>query len=239
MGQIDLMVNDSHFEKDNFRSLIESDEIGNAEERLNVIDVFLDTEEHVTLEEMMQFLKDRGFDYGTEFVRQCMNRWVVHGFAQKKLFEGQPPRYEHHHLGRHHDHLVCTKCGKITEFSEEEMERLQLKIATSQGFHMLQHKMEIYGLCSQCVSQRTPIMPLAMAKSGERLIVADIMGGTHTRDRLTSLGLRRGDSLEVINNDGLGQLIVGHGTTRMALGRGMALKIMVSLINGKPDEADV
>ena len=82
-------------------------------------------------------------------------------------------------------------------------------------------------------------MPLAMAKSGERLIIADIMGGTHARDRLTSMGLRRGDSLEVINNNGLGRLIVGHGTTRMALGRGMAQKIMVSLPNGKPDEADV
>jgi len=233
------MVNDSHFEKENFRSLIESDEIGNVEERLNVIDVFLNTEEHVTLEEMMQLLKERGFDYETEFVKQCMNRWVVHGFAQKKLFEGQPPRYEHHHLGRHHDHLICTKCGRIAEFNDEEIETLQLKIATSRGFHMLQHKMEIYGLCSQCVSQRTPLMPLAMAKSGEKLIITDIMGGTHARDRLTSMGLRRGDSLEIINNNGLGRLIVGHGTTRMALGRGIAQKIMVSLPSEKPDEADI
>jgi Fur family ferric uptake transcriptional regulator len=232
------MGNDSHFEKENFRSLIESDKIGNVEERLNVIDVFLNTEEHVTLEEMIQLLKERGFDYETEFVRQCMNRWVIHGFAQKKLFEGQPPRYEHHHLGRHHDHLICTKCGKIAEFRNEEMERLQLRIATSYGFHMLQHKMEIYGLCSQCVSQRTPLMPLAMAKSGEKLIIADIMGGTHARARLVSMGLRRGDPLEVINNDGLGRLIVGHGTTRIALGRGMAQKIMVSLPNRKPDEVD-
>jgi Fur family ferric uptake transcriptional regulator len=81
-------------------------------------------------------------------------------------------------------------------------------------------------------------MPLAMAKSGEKLVIADIMGGTQVRDRLTSLGLRRGDSLEIINNDGLGRLIVGHGTTRMALGRGMAQKIMVSLPNGKPEKVE-
>jgi Fur family ferric uptake transcriptional regulator len=53
------------------------------------------------------------------------------------------------------------------------------------------------------------------------------------------MGLRRGDSLEVINNNGLGRLIVGHGTTRMALGRGIAQKIMVSLPNEKPGETDV
>jgi Fur family ferric uptake transcriptional regulator len=230
------MLNDSHYEKENFRSLIETDEIGNVEERLNVIDVFLSTEEHVTLEEMMQLLKERAFDYEPEFVRQCMNRWVDHGFAQKQEFEGQPPRYEHRHLGRHHDHLICTKCGRISEFSDEEMEILQAKIAASQGFHILQHKMEIYGLCSQCVSQRSPLMPLAVARPGERLVITDIMGGMRSRERLASMGLRRGDFLEVINNDGLGRLIVGHGTTRLALGRGIAQKIMVSLPKQNPDE---
>jgi Fur family ferric uptake transcriptional regulator len=81
-------------------------------------------------------------------------------------------------------------------------------------------------------------MPLAMAKSGERLVITDIMGGTHARERLAAMGLRRGDCIEIINNDGLGRLIVGHGTTRMALGRGMAQKIMVSLPNGQADETD-
>ena len=230
------MLNDNYYEKENFRSLIETDEIGNVEERLNVIDVFLSTEEHVTLEEMMGLLRERAFDYEPEFVRQCMNRWVDYGFAQKKEFEGQPPRYEHRHLGRHHDHLICTKCGRILEFRDEEMETLQAKIAASQGFHILQHKLEIYGLCSQCVSQRSPLMPLAMARTGERVVVVDIMGGRGSRERLAAMGLRRGDSVEVINNDGLGRLIVGHGTTRLALGRGMAQKIVVSLPKQNPDE---
>ena len=141
------MVNDNYYEKSNFRTLIENDEIGKVEERLNIIEVFLSIEEHVTLEEMVQLLKERGYDYDLEFVRQCMNRWVEHGFAQKKQFEGQPPRYEHRHLGKHHDHLICTKCGQIEEFRNEDMEKLQVKVATAQGFHMLQHKMEIYGIC--------------------------------------------------------------------------------------------
>ena len=223
------MIKDNQFEKANFRSLIEDDDIGNVEERLNVIDTFLSTEEHVTLEEMMALLRERGYEYKPEFVRQCMNRWVSHGFAQKKQFEGQPPRYEHRHLGVHHDHLICTKCGKIVEFRNDDMERLQEKIAALQGFHMLQHKMEIYGLCTECLSERRPLMPLAMAKTGERIVIKEVMGGGHARSRLASMGLSRGDHLEVINNNGLGRLIVGHGSTRLALGRGIAQKIMVSL----------
>ena len=231
------MINNNHLEKTNFRVLIENDSVGRMEDRLNVIDVFLDTEEHVTLEDMVQILKDAGYDYDPEFVRQCLNRFVEHGFAQKKTFEGQAPRYEHRHLGKHHDHLICTKCNKIIEFDNDDMERLQLKIASSLGFHMLQHKMEIYGVCAECMEKRSPMMPLDMAKSGEKVVIKDMIGGKNVRTRLASMGLRLGDTLEIINNNGLGRLIVGHGPTRLALGRGVAQKIMVSLtkqpVNGE------
>jgi Fur family ferric uptake transcriptional regulator len=223
------MLNNGHFEKTNFRSLIENDDIGKVEERLNVIDTFLDTEEHVTLEDMMRLLRERGFDYDADFVRQCMNRFVDHGFAQKKTFEGQPPRYEHRHLGKHHDHLICTKCSKIVEFRDDDIEKLQLQIAAGQGFHMLQHKMEIYGLCSECLGKRRALMPLSMAKAGETVNIMEIAGGKNARVRLSSMGLRPGDLIEIINNNGRGRLILGHGNMRLALGRGIAHKIMVSL----------
>ncbi|MEJ2724912.1 MAG: transcriptional repressor [Deltaproteobacteria bacterium] len=223
------MKSNGQFEKANFRALIEGDNLGDIERRLNVIDVFLGTEEHVTLEELMKLLRENGYEYEPDFVRQCMNRWVDLGFAQKKHFDGQPPRYEHRHLGNHHDHIICTKCGKIVEFSNDDMERLQTSIAAREGFHILQHKMEIYGLCTECLKKRKPLLPIAMAKPGERVVIKEVMGGREVRVRLASMGLRTGDRLEIINNNGMGRLIVGHASTRLALGRGIAQKIMVSL----------
>lgn len=221
--------NNKETEISNFRALIEEDSIGRIEDRLNIIDTFLSTEEHVTLDDMIRMLRDRGYDFDPAFVRQCMNRWVEHGFAQKTTFDGQPPRYEHRHLGTHHDHLICTKCGKIIEFSNEDMERMQIRISAGHGFHMLQHKMEIYGICNDCLTERSPLLPLAMARDGEMVIIKDIVGGRESRGRLSDLGLRKGDKLEIINNNGVGRLIIGHGDTRLALGRGVAQKIMVSL----------
>jgi len=223
------MENNNYFEKLNFKSLIEADGNDRLQDRLNIIDVFMGTEEHITLEQMYSLLREKGYDYDPEFVRQCMKRMVDLGFAQKKQFEGQPVRYEHHHLGRHHDHLICTKCGKIEEFANEDIERLQLKIAAQQGFHMLQHRMEIYGLCSECLAQRKPLMPLAMAKPGERVVVKEMAGGRSARSRLADMGLRTGDHIEIVNNNGMGRLILGHDCTRLAIGRGIAQKIMVSL----------
>ncbi len=226
-------MGNNKYEKNNFRALIESDDIGRVEERLNIVDTFLDTEEHVTLEDLMTLLRERGFEYDSNFVKMCLNRWVDQGFAQKKTFEGQPPRYEHRHLGKHHDHLICTKCDKIVEFSNDEIEVLQEKIANELGFHILQHKMEIYGLCPQCLEKRSVLTPLSMAKPGEEIIIRDVTGGKEIKTRLTSMGFRVGDLLEVINNDSESRLIVAHGFTRLAIGRDLARNILVYLVPQK------
>ena len=83
------MENEKQLEKANFRALIVADGREGLQERLNIIDVFLGTEEHVTLE-MRRLLKEKGYDYDPWFVKQCMNRMVDLGFAQKKQFEDHP-----------------------------------------------------------------------------------------------------------------------------------------------------
>ncbi|MBW2284899.1 MAG: transcriptional repressor [Deltaproteobacteria bacterium] len=231
------MATENHLERINFKALIEADGKDRIQDRLNIVDLFLDIEEHITLEELFHLLRDRGYDYEPEFIRQCMNRMVNLGFAQRKQFEGQPIRYEHHHLGRHHDHMICTKCGSIVEFSNEDLERLQIKIAAEHGFHMLQHRMEIYGLCDRCLAKRRPLMPLTMAKAGERVVIREMAGGRQARSRLSDMGLRSGDTIEIINNDGMGRLILGRDCTRVAMGRGIAQKIMVSVAEVKGEQA--
>jgi Fur family ferric uptake transcriptional regulator len=217
------------FEKANFRALLESITLDRVQERLEILDVFLDTEEHVTVEELLSLLNARGFQLERDFVRRSMDGMVDLGFAQREAFKDQPIRYEHRHIGRHHDHLICTKCGKIMEFASDEMEGLQEAIASRAGFLMLQHKMEIYGLCAQCLGKRRSLLPLLLAKTGERVVIKEMTGGTMPRARLAAMGLRPGDEIEIIKNDGQGRLILAHGTTRLALGKGVASKILVSL----------
>jgi Fur family ferric uptake transcriptional regulator len=223
------MKNNNYSELANFEALIKTDGSNRVQDMMNIVDTFLGTEEHVTLERICRLLTEKGYHYEPEFVRQCMNRMVGLGFAQKKQFEGQPIRYEHRHLGKHHDHVICTKCGKIVEFSNVDMERLQSGIVAELGFHMLQHKMEIYGLCNSCIAGRRPSMPLAMAKPGEWVIIKEVAGGRSAKTRLAAMGLRPGDRIEIINNTGRGRVILGHDHMRLALGRGVAQKIVVSL----------
>ena len=82
-------------------------------------------------------------------------------------------------------------------------------------------------------------MPLGLAKPGERVIIREMAGGRSALSRLSSMGLRPGDQIEIINNTGHGRIILGHDYTRLAIGRGVAQKIMVSVADKEGPDQDV
>jgi Fur family transcriptional regulator, ferric uptake regulator len=214
-------------EKEQFRKLFQQERVENFEDRFKVLEAFLSMEKHVTVDELAGVLDNRGAKLSAEFVRDTLKMLSRLGFARQSRFDNGVARYEHHHLGDHHDHMICTKCSRIIEFKEDRLEKYQIQIAASHGFHMLRHKMEIYGICAECLKERSRQMPLTMAKAGERLVIREVSGGASVRMRLLSMGLRQGDRIEIITNDGQGQLAIAADLKRYALGRGLAQKIIV------------
>jgi Fur family ferric uptake transcriptional regulator len=215
------------YERRQFEKLFKEEKIDRFDDRFKVLEAFLQKEEHVSAAELTAVLNDQKISLSPEFVEDTLELMCRFGFAQKNRFENGIARYEHRHLGQHHDHMICTKCGKILEFENDSLERLQAQIASEYGFHMLQHRMEIYGICSDCMKTRESQMPLVAAKQGEHVVIAEFSGGSQGRLRLNSMGLRVGDALEVISNQGQGQVVVAAGFQRYVLGRGMSQKIIV------------
>lgn len=224
-------------EKKQFKKLFKQEQIDNFEDRFKVLEAFLQTEKHITIDELAALLEQSGWRLDADFVRETMKLMCRFGFAHKSSFDNGAVRYEHRHLGHHHDHMICTKCRKIIEFEEDRLEELQIKIAAVQGFHMLQHKMEIYGICADCLRERIQLMPLTGAKPGERLVLKEFTGGVSGRMRLLSLGLRIGDEIEVITNNSKGQMAVAAEYKRYVLGRGLAQKILVEPIKRAQKES--
>ena len=219
-------------EKEQFKKLFNQEHIDNFEDRFKVLEVFLQTEKHVTVDQLVHLLDESGWKLEPQFVRETLKLLCRFGFARKSRFDNGLVRYEHRHLGQHHDHMICTKCRKIFEFEEDRLEKLQIEIAAAHGFHMLQHKMEIYGICADCLIDRIQLMPLTTAKSGERLVFKDFSGGTGARLRLLTMGLRLEDVIEVITNNNQGQIAIAVDFKRYVLGRGLAQKIMVAPLKG-------
>jgi Fur family ferric uptake transcriptional regulator len=219
-----------HQEHEQFKKLFTQEHIDNIEDRFKILEAFLQTEQHVTSAELVQILNENGCRLEPDLVRDTLKLMCRYGFAQKNRFHNGELRYEHRHLGQHHDHMICTKCRGIFEFKNEQLEDLQVKIAATHGFHMLQHKMEIYGICAACLKERIRVLPLDTARQGERLIIKEITGGTGVRMRLLTMGLRQGDPIDIVTNISRGQLVIAVEGKRYVLGRGLAQKILVESI---------
>lgn len=214
-------------EKEQFKKLFKQEDIDSFEDRYKILEVFLQTERHVTADELVELLSENGLQFAPDFVRDTLKLMRRFGFASINRFDNGHVRYEHRHLGQHHDHMICIKCRNILEFEDEKLEKLQAEIAALYGFYMLQHQMEIYGICSECRKERAKLLPLVKAKQGERLEIKEITGGANARMRLLTMGLRIGDAIEVVTIPGKGPLVVASDFKRYVLGRGLAQKILV------------
>ena len=80
---------------------------------------------------------------------------LVEGGFVESLDTGTGELLYEHTLGhRHHDHLVCEGCGRIEEFFDERIERLQEEVAASKGFELVSHSMRLFGRCASCARKR-------------------------------------------------------------------------------------
>ncbi|MCG8551259.1 MAG: FeoA domain-containing protein [Desulfobacterales bacterium] len=215
-------------EKEQFRRLFGQRGFDRFEERFRILESFLTLEGHVSLARIADQVRQDGLRVDNEFLQQCMDQLCRFGFASQVVFDrDETMLYEHRHLGVHHDHMICTKCGVIIEFNDDALEDLQEKLAAEYGFFMLQHKMEIYGLCGQCMAQRDDLISLSRARIGERVEIVNVAAGRKMQMRFASMGLRTGIIVEIISNAVGGQIVIASDCNRLILCAGMAAKIWV------------
>lgn len=119
-------------------------------QRQTIAEVMMTTDGHVNIDELYQRVRTIDPNIGYATVYRTLKLLTEAGLATGAQFGDGPMRYEASLNRHHHDHLICTECGKIIEFENDEIEQLQASVAAANDFVMTDHKMEIYGICSSC-----------------------------------------------------------------------------------------
>lgn len=191
---------------------------------MQVIDHFLRAEGHITARELAEDVGRKHPEVDAGCVRGVLRVLERLGIA-RRVRARKHEYYEHMHIGEHHDHMICVRCGRIEEFLDERIESRQLERARLAGFQPLFHRLQMFGICAKCIAEREPVLPLSELAPGERGEVEDLSGGRGARRRLGELGLTPGTAIEVLASRG--PILVLVRGSRVALGRGMARKVMV------------
>jgi len=116
-----------------------------------IVNVFLGTKDHVDLHSLYAAARKRHPGVGFATVYRTMKLLEEAGIAHSRHFGDTKETLYELAAGRsHHDHLICESCGRIVEFANPEVERLQDQIAAKHGFVLKRHRHELYGICPEC-----------------------------------------------------------------------------------------
>ena len=107
----------------------------------------------MTAEDVFRILLLEHSDIGLATVYRVLTQFEQAGILERSHFESGKAVYELNE-GSHHDHLVCTSCGKVEEFYDAEIERRQQLVTKNRGWVLQDHAMSLYGLCADCVNKR-------------------------------------------------------------------------------------
>jgi len=123
--------------------------------RIKILELLenIDTEKHLSAEEVYKLLLNQGDDVGLATVYRVLTQFEEAGLVTRHHFDGLHSIFELNR-GEHHDHLVCTACGKVEEFYDETIEKSQKKVAKEYSFKMTDHSLYIYGVCAECQAEQ-------------------------------------------------------------------------------------
>ena len=136
-----------------FRRHLRSKGLLCSEQRVQILDIFLKTEKHPTVNDLYDLIRKKNPKIGLATVYRTMKVICEAGLARETGFGAGIRRFEHKYKHQHHDHLICTKCGRIIEVMSPELEKLQENLTRRHNFKAVRHRMEIFGLCRACQSK--------------------------------------------------------------------------------------
>jgi Fur family ferric uptake transcriptional regulator len=133
-----------------FADYVRRKNLKHSVQRDQILRIFLKSEKHLTADELYQAVKKNSPGIGFATIYRTLKLLCESGLCRELKCEDGLTRYEHLYGHEHHDHLICLKCGKFIEVANPEIERIQEELARKEGFTVMRHRLELYGICRKC-----------------------------------------------------------------------------------------
>jgi Fur family ferric uptake transcriptional regulator len=121
-----------------------------SRQRERIAEIFLALRGHVSVDELLARARREDPRVSLATVYRTMKLLAESGLAAAREFGDGQTRWEVAAGRAHHDHLICTGCGEIVEFANDQIEALQAAVARKHGFEVERHRLELYGRCAKC-----------------------------------------------------------------------------------------
>jgi Fur family ferric uptake transcriptional regulator len=139
--------------RDRFRRYLRDHHQPVTRQRDLVAQVVFLSEDHLSVDGICRELRRQGEPVGLATVYRTLELLVESGLVRAHEFGEGFKRYEAVNAQAGHEHLICERCGRVVEFTNERLERMLPVLADEHGFQHRRHRVEVYGVCRSCRQQ--------------------------------------------------------------------------------------
>ncbi len=136
-----------------FEEYLKSKELKYTSERILILKAIFSFHKHFDVEELFERLRKQGNDVARATIYRTIPLLLQSGLITETFRCQDKISYENIFNKKHHDHLLCIKCGKIIEFYNKEIEKLQDEVCKKYNFKPLEHRLGIKGYCEDCYKE--------------------------------------------------------------------------------------
>lgn len=118
--------------------------------RLKILEILeISKNHHMSAEDIYRTLIMQNEEVSVATIYRVLTQFEEAGIVNKLNFDNVQSMFELSN-SKHHDHLLCIKCGKIDEFTDDTIEQRQHDIANKYNYKLTDHCLYLYGLCNNC-----------------------------------------------------------------------------------------
>ena len=137
-------------EKQEFDAFISKKGLKLTRERDEIVSEVLCCQGHFAPDELFVQLRSKGSKVSRASIYRTIPLLVESGLIAEVESTDKHAHYEKVSKNSHHDHMICTVCGRVIEFYSKPLERLQESLCKRENFKGVRHCLEIMGVCENC-----------------------------------------------------------------------------------------
>jgi Fur family ferric uptake transcriptional regulator len=135
-----------------FSAYLEQHSHRKTPERFAILDQIYSQKGHFEIESLYEKMKKKNYRVSRATLYNTMDLLLACNLVRKHQFGKNLAQFEKSHEFKQHDHLICTECGKVTEFCDPRLQNIKSTVGEILDFDVMHHSLNLYGVCSSCKS---------------------------------------------------------------------------------------